>query len=143
MIEFNEARALEVFRILDDCYRNKKELYEHIVLPQDAGPLPSDDPVELANFYFFVAHFMRGGVVNDTQFEFFWHLFIDFPDFFYPAKVHENWSPPRILEAIKSVSAKINGNGRSRVGVLGVKIDEHLPHLHYNMGVVGHFWGGS
>lgn len=141
---FNEERAEKVFRVLDECYRQKRGLYQEVVLPQNQRPLPSRNQFEIAHWFFFAAHFMRGGVVNDTQFDFLWHLFRDFPDFYNPTEIHANWPPAKIAEgALRVVASKINTNGRGVAGVLGFKMEEHLAHLHCNAGILRHYWGGN
>ncbi len=141
---FDEERARKVFCVLDEYYRGKKGIYENVVLPQNQRPLPSQNSFEIAHWFFFASHFMRGGVVNDTQFDFFWHLFQDFPDFYNPVEIHANWPPAKIADkALKVVASKMNINGGSAAGVLGFKMEEHLKHLHRNAGILRHYWGGS
>lgn len=141
---FDEQKAGKVFQVLSNYYKNKEGLYGIVVLPQDARPLLSNEPKDIANWFFFIAHFMRGGVINDTQFDFFWCLFEEFPQFFNPAEIYDKWPPSQIYErALKFVASKININGKGLAGVLGFKAEEHLRHLHHNAGIVKYCWGNN
>ena len=67
-VEFNEKRAIAVFKILDEQWRQKFGVFEGVVLPQNRWPLPMKTDQEKANFLFYSAIFMRGAIISEDPF---------------------------------------------------------------------------
>ncbi len=139
-IIFDEKKAMQIFAILENLYRERSGLYGIVKLPQNTTPLPENNPQKLANWFFAVAHFMRGGVLSDTQTKIFRHLLDACPEIFDPEEIYQNWTPSKILETLKTIVPKFNGSAASPVGVLGFMLGEHLKNWHYNFSILRICW---
>jgi len=139
LISFNENQALKVFRILDECYRGGRGIFKGAVLPQDRWPSPLN-AVEHANWLFVIAHFMRGGAINDDQFKWFYKLFEAYPQIFNPSEVAKNWPPKKIEAALRKMAPEINGQTAKNAGTLSYKLQEHLINWHLNLNILHDCW---
>ena len=145
-IKFNEDRALKIFGILNRLWREKKGLYNNIILPQNAWPLLPKEPKQLANYLFFAALPMRGGVVSEDPFKWIWQLSQNFPTMFEPEIVAKEWPPEKIEGAVKRITPDIlngKGVGEKGAGALGYKIDQHSKAWYENSLVLSTYWGGD
>lgn len=136
---FNEKIALEVFRILDDAWANKKGIFSDIILPQDLwiskNLWKSFSEKDQANFLFYGSLPMRGGLVSEDPFKWLWALRQKFPEMFDPKIVSEKWSPEKIKKAFKSVTKELLngiGTGKKGGGALSYKMKQHAENWYKN-----------
>lgn len=144
-VEFDEKRAYEVFSILDKLWVNGEGVFKDILLPQDIWPIPNDDK-KLANYYFFCALAMRGGIISEDPFRWFYELLQRYPEMYDPKTVAEKWNPQKIESAIKEVTKIILGDnavGEKEVGVIGYKLDQHSQNWFANAKTLHENWGGD
>jgi len=144
-VKFNEERALEIFRILEKLWIEKTGIFKDVVLPQDYWPLPKDSK-DKANYFFFAALPMRGGVISEDPFKWIHQLNTGFPEMFNPEIVAKEWTPQRIEKAIKSVTPIVlNGQGINNkgVGIPGYKIEEHSRAWYENAVKLSTYWGND
>ncbi len=102
VIRFNEERALKLFAILSDYWRNKKGIFTDITLPQDRYQLPAD-PIAAARWFFFAAITQRGGVVSEDPFKWLWSLWEKYPEMYDPQVVAQQWTPELIARKFTEI----------------------------------------
>lgn len=145
-LAFNTSKAKEVFRILDAAWKNRSGIFKNAILPEDRWPAP-EDPKEHANWLFYAALPMRGGLVSESPFKWLFKLREIFPGLFEPETVAEKWTPERIKIAFAEASKEIlSGNGTGepeRAGVLAYKGEEYSRAWHENSLVLVRYWGGD
>lgn len=101
-IKFDEPRALEIFRILNDAWRDQTGIFKDVVLPQNQYPTPEEwtsffaDDRQRANWLLCVALTQRGGILSEVPFKLFWWLRNEFTEMFEPEIVAREWSPEKI-----------------------------------------------
>ncbi len=110
LLRFNEERALKLFTVLTDYWRNKKGIFTDITLPQDRYPLPAD-PIAAARWFFFAAITQRGGVVSEDPFKWLWSLWEAYPEVYDPHEVARSWTAEKIAEKFIQVVKAKNLNG--------------------------------
>lgn len=113
-VDFNEDKALAVFKILDEQWRKKFGIFKDIVLPQNRWPLPMKTDQEKANFLFYSAIFMRGAIISEDPFRFLVSFWESFPDFYDPKYVVSfKLKPNDIGDALIKVTPRLkNANGQ-------------------------------
>ena len=144
-VTFNEKRALKIFSILDNLWINKAEVFKDIVLPQDIFPMPKGER-EMANYLFFCALAMRGGVISEDPFRWFYEILQSYPELYDPKTVATEWNPDKIAGAISEMTKIIlngNGTGEKEAGVMGYKLDQHSKNWFNNAKVLHERWGGD
>lgn len=111
-VEFNEKRAIAVFKILDEQWRQKFGVFEGVVLPQNRWPLPMKTDQEKANFLFYSAIFMRGAIISEDPFRWLVSFWDALPNLYNPEFVISlKLEPDDIKTALTKISAKPwNGN---------------------------------
>jgi len=148
-VKFNEKIALDVFEILNDAWLNKKGVFKDVILPQNLW-IPDGwenlSNQEKANFFFFAALPMRGGLISEDPFKWLQTLWLMFPEFFDVKIVAETMSPDYMREAIKAVTNEIldgPGIGKLGGGSLSYKMEEHIPNWILNAKALYYRWGGN
>lgn len=144
-IKFNAERAEKVFFILDAGWRKRSGIFRNAILPQDRWPAP-EDPKKHANWLFYAALPMRGGLVSEDPFKWVFALKEKFPELFEPEAVVKQWTPEKIQNAFIEVSAEIlngNGVGETGAGALSYKAGEHSKAWFDNSSVLVKYWGGD
>lgn len=111
-INFNEDKALAVFKILDEQWRKKFGVFEGVVLPQNRWSLPMKTNREKANFLFYSAIFMRGAIISEDPFRGLGSLWESFPHIFDPKIViSKGLKSDDIKDALAKVLLKpLNGD---------------------------------
>lgn len=146
-VKFNEEIALAVFKIVGDLWREKKGIFENIVLPQERYMPAIYNDKDYANWLFYAALPMRGGLISEDPFKWLLALWEKFPEMFDPKIVSEKWSPDKIGEAFKVVTpAILNGNGtgeKGGAGALSYKMGEHSKAWYENSLSLHRYWGGD
>jgi len=105
-IKFDEPRALEIFKILNNGWRDRTGIFKDVILPQDQYPSPDEwdsffsDDRERANWLLCVALTQRGGILSEVPFKLFWWLRQRFPEMFEPEIVVKKWSPEKIEQKL-------------------------------------------
>ena len=125
-VEFNEERALAVFKILDEQWRQRFGVFKDIVLPQNRWPLPMKTNQEVANFLFYSAIFMRGAIISEDPFRGLRSLWESFPHIFDPKiVVYKELKSDDIKDALSKVLFKpLNGNSEPKKAFNLYKINE-------------------
>lgn len=145
-ITFNASRAKEVFGILDAAWKNRSGIFKNAILPEDRWLAPEDFK-EHANWLFYAALPMRGGLISESPFKWLFKIREIFPGLFEPETVVEKWTPERIKIAFAEASKEIlNGNGTGEpegAGVLSYKGEEHCKAWYENSLVLVRYWGGD
>ncbi len=113
-LRFNEDRALKLFAILTDYWRNKKGIFADITLPQDRYQLPAN-PIDAARWFFFAAITQRGGVVSEDPFKWLWSLWEKYPEMYDPQVVTHKWTPELIAEKFIEIVGVKKVVGQSEV----------------------------
>ena len=145
-IKFDEKVALEVFRIIADLWREKKGIFEGVILPQGRYVPKISNDKDYANWLFYAALPMRGGLISEDPFKWLLALWEKFPEMFDPKIVSEKWSPEKIGEAFKAVTPGIlngNGTGEKGAGALSYKMAEHPKAWYENSVNLHRYWGGD
>jgi len=155
LVKINEERAKEVFQILDDFWRAKRGVFSDVVLPQDAWPTPNiwqtgfKDDRDKANWLFYVALPMRGGVVSEVPFRLWWNLKIKRPELFDPnsasdfeAREIEKFLRNAIIENFKGDASKLKSM-RENGQPFGFGVSEHSKSWVHNSGILKKFWDGN
>lgn len=149
LLAFNEKTALEIFKILDFAWRNKQGVFKDAVLPEDLW-VPKEwdsfSDAEKANFLFFAALPMRGGLVSEDPFKWVCALRNKFPDLFNPRIVAVDFPPERIEESFRIITSEILSNGsigKSGGGSFGYQTAEHARHWHKNATALNSYWGAD
>jgi hypothetical protein len=145
-IIFNEQVALEVFNVLGKAWRKKEGIFRDIVLPQDRYPA-IDNPREYANWFFYCALPMRGGIISEEPFKLLWQARNEIPDLFEPEKVIRRWGPEEIEKLLRFLIVKRfsdgddlkNGGNKKK----GYKIDELARSWHRNSLALATHWGSN
>ena len=133
-VEFNEERALAVFRILSLEWRAKRGVFANVVLPQDRlRRLPRNNERKI-NFLFYSALFMRGGIISEDPFRWLIALYDAWPEYFNPEFiVRKGLTPDDIKKAFIAITPKVlaqnglvkrrkeNGSGQP----FAYKIEQH------------------
>jgi hypothetical protein len=97
-VEFDDERAKIIFGLLTEFWHLIRPF---IKLPQERLPLPKNaSPREIANYFFILAIFQRGGVISDTPSDAVHRVYMRRPDLFDPFEVVK-LSATEIEEAIK------------------------------------------
>lgn len=142
-MEFDEKKALAVFGAINKLWQQKKGIFTNYTLPEDRYPA-IENPREFANWLFFSALPMRGGVISDDPFKWMWELKKQYSEIFEPQIVAYSWTPEKIQLAFKRVtSAILNGNGIGKIGggSLSYKMAEHARNWHENASILTRYWG--
>lgn len=109
-VKFNEAIALKVFQVLDKAWRKRKGIFKNSILPQERWPakkeLSSLSKKDIANWLFYAALPMRGGLVSEDPFRLFWQLRKNCPEIFEPEIVAKKWSPEEVLKTLNKAGIK-------------------------------------
>jgi len=145
-VKFNEEIAFKVFKIIGDLWKDKKGIFEGVILPQDRYVPKCDSEKDEANWRFYAALPMRGGLVSEDPFKWLLALRERFPEMFDPKIVSEKWSPEKIGEAFKAVTPGIlngSGTGEKGAGALSYKMAEHPKAWYENSVVLHRYWGGD
>lgn len=107
IIKFNEEIALRVFSVLNEAWQEKSGIFKDAVLPQDRWPpkeeLSSLSEKDLADWLFYCALPMRGGLVSEDPFKIFWKLRKKYPEMFRPEIVAEKWTTEMIKKAFNEI----------------------------------------
>jgi len=144
-VNFDEKRAREVFQILENGWQRRNGIFNGIVLPQDRWDAPVDNR-EHANWLFYTALPMRGGIMSEEPFKWMWKLKQRFPELFEPAEIAGKWTLEKMKEAFIEVTAEIlngNGVGEMGAGALSWNMDEHIRSWHKNSVVLSRYWGSD
>ncbi len=154
-VEINKKRAKAVFRILDDFWRNQKGVFSNVVLPQDAWPTPDvwqtgfKNDRDKANWLFYVALPMRGGVISEVPFKLWWDLKAKRPELFDPFSAVgfkpselEKILTETIVETFKGGASKLK-SARENGQPFGYKIPEHARSWIHNSRVLRERWSGD
>ena len=72
-------KGREVFQILENGWQRRNGIFNGIVLPQDRWDAPVDNR-EHANWLFYAALPMRGGIMSEEPFKWMWKLKQRFPE---------------------------------------------------------------
>ena len=140
----DEARAAEVFSVLQKYWQNGVGIFSNIVLPQDRFPLP-EDSLEKAHFLFFSAIPMRGGVNSDDPF--LWMYVTDklFPELFSPNKAMLMTEKQIVSAFLKVTEVVLDGKGKGirHAGVMGYKLGEHARSWLKNAKNIVDNWSGN
>ena len=146
-VAFNEEIALKVFKIIDFAWRNKSGIFKDVILPQNLW-VPNGwehlSSREKANFFFFAALPMRGGLVSEDPFKWLCALWNRFPELFNPKTVAETLSPKYIEESFKTITSEIlegGGIGKLGGGSLSYKMEQHAQHWYENSVILNTWWG--
>lgn len=154
-IIFNDERAGEVFRIMDENYRQGKGVFKDLILPQHAVATPWLNKKQRANFLFFCAILMRGPVNSDDQFTWLNQLLLDFPRLFDPfyfssgSALQQKWDGEKIKEAFESATKSLfagriaQKTGRTNYGPFGANIEDHVRFWLHNGQVLEKIWDGD
>jgi hypothetical protein len=147
---FNEKRALEVFTILCNAWKNKDWIFENVVLPEDQFKQYIDaaqlDPIGHAHWLFIASLPQRGGVMAEDPFAPLWHLFVKDPGLFDPKTVAREWSIEKIIAAIQSVAplvTKGESTGERDAGAMGYKLDQHAKAWYGNCQMITERFDGN
>ncbi|HPN54373.1 MAG TPA: hypothetical protein PLB52_00410 [Candidatus Moranbacteria bacterium] len=144
---FDNKKALKVFRILDREWRAQKDVFENIVLPQDRLKFSRD-----ANFLFYAALFMRGGIISEDPFRWICVLYDENPEYFDPNYiVDEGIEEADLQKAFLKITPKVlaqNGHvyGRKENGSgnpFAYKIDQHTKAWITNSYFLVDKWNGN
>ena len=147
---FDEVRALEVFTILCEQWKNRSWLFQDIVLPEDQfGVWMKDASRELhAHWLFISALPQRGGVMAEDPFTPLWALFRKSPGLFDPKEFidPQRWTVRKITNAIQRVSPLIGKSkpvGDRKAHALGYKLEQHATAWKHNMAMIANRFDGS
>ena len=135
-----------MFQILNDFWTNKRGVFKDVVLPQDlwvpdGWECLSDQ--EKANFFFFAAVPMRGGLISEDPFKWLQKLWTMFPEFFDVKIVSEILTPDYMRRSIQAVTNELldgPGIGQNGAGSLSYKMEEHIPNWIANAKALHHWW---
>lgn len=144
-IEFDKKKAFEIFHLLQDGWFSKTGIFNDVVLPQDRWSAPINER-EHANWLFYAALPMRGGVISEDPFKWMWRVKQEFPELFEPEEVIKKWPVEKIKEIFIGVTTEIlNGNGIGEIGAgaFSWKIDEHIRAWRENSQTLLTYWGGD
>ncbi len=103
-IIFNEQRALQVFTILDELWKNNRWPFNDILLPDEM--IVRSPGVLQQNALFFAALFMRGGVISEDPIRLVNQLLGDHPFVFDPSLVKE-MTERQLVDLFEEASVKI------------------------------------
>ncbi|MEK7555339.1 MAG: hypothetical protein AAB516_00755 [Patescibacteria group bacterium] len=146
MIKFNEKIAVRVFGILAEIWHKKKGIFSKVVLPQDIYLPKFKNNRDMANWFFYSALPMRGGLISEDPMKWLFALYKANPEIFNPVEVSVKWNAEKILDAFKNVTSGIingNGKGKNGGGALSYKMDEHARAWYENSVVLSKYWGGD
>lgn len=147
-IKFNTRRALEIFRLLDHLWRDKEGIFKNIVLSQNRWPEP-EKQIELANYLFCAALFMRGARNSDDPFRWLSKLWQQVPQMFNPTIVARDWPPERIQETIRTITPEIlkvlkqEDRLKNGAGALGYKLEDSAKFWHRNLTLLAQYWDSN
>ncbi len=145
-VHFNEKRALEVLPILADLWRRREGVFKGERLPQELWEVKGD-PEDVARYYFYASHTMRGGIVSEDPFRWILSLREHFPDAFRPHEVAQLWTPNKLKLAAQEITKHMIVDGvryeTKGTGALGFKFDELAEHWCHNSKVIADNWGGN
>lgn len=103
-IIFNEQRALQVFTILDELWKNNQWPFDDILLPDEM--IVRSPGVLQQNALFFASLFMRGGVISEDPIRLINQLLGDHPFVFDPSLVKE-MTERQLVDLFEEASVKI------------------------------------
>lgn len=144
-IKFDEERAISVFKILENLYKQKNGIFKEVVLPQNRVEALKDEK-EHANFLFYASLLMRGGINSDDPFKWLGLLRVKFPEMFKPEIVAKRFTTEKIIGAFKEITFQIlngNGTGKNGGGALSYKMKEHAQNWYENSVVLVNYWDGD
>lgn len=140
---FDEDRALEVFTLLCDHWRNQTWLFENIVLPEDQFTEWMDGvSPELKSHWLYISALpQRGGVMAEDPFTPLWALFKTHQGLYRPEEFlkPKKWTVKKITNAIMEVSPSIGkskSTGEKQAHALGYKLEQHAAAWKHNMTLV-------
>ncbi len=146
-MKFDEETGFEVFKIIGDLWKEKRDIFGGVVLPQDRYVPKIYDDKNYANWLFYAALPMRGGLISEDPFKWLLALWESFPEMFDPKSISEKWSPEKIGEAFRLVTpAILKGNGtgeKGGAGALSYKMGEHPKAWYENSLTLHRYWGGD
>jgi len=145
IVSFDEKRALAVFRILEPLWLKKEGIFREIILPQDIWRPPTENDKELANWLFYAALPMRGGVISEDPFRWLYHLRIHHPKLFVPREARFT-TIEEIKEAFRDATIHVLGKDHPSVGTAGVmeyKMGEHPEAWKHNSTVLDVYLAGQ
>ncbi len=148
----DENRAFQIFSILEPLWKNRTGIYKGVNLSEDLYPVQIQDPVKLANYFFYCAIPQRGGVNSDSSFRWTQKMYQLFPEMFDPfvmaAKYKRRPGATKkwLVRNIQTATKEILGNegiGLNGCGPFGYKIDEHLETWCLNSVALAEGWHGN
>jgi hypothetical protein len=110
-VRFNEEIALEVFGILDRTWREKIGIFKDAVLalPQNRYSIKKSFPLlsdrDFANWFFFLALPMRGGIKSDYATKLWLQIISKYPSLIHIETVVRDWPPKRIIKTLQEFNA--------------------------------------
>lgn len=127
-VDFNEDRALAVFKILDEQWRKKIGVFEGIILPQNRWPLPMKTNQEKANFLFYSAIFMRGAIISEDPFKFLVSFWESCPNLYNPKFViSQKLEPNDIANILMNIMPKSrNGSNELKNAFNLYKVEQFM-----------------
>ncbi len=97
-IRFDEKRALEVFKQLDELWGTREvtnNIFTGVILPQDMYPAPADR-LECALWFFYLALTQRGGIISESPFQLLSFVKKECPELFIPEAVVKDWNGEKV-----------------------------------------------
>ena len=127
-VDFNEDKALAMFKILDEQWRKKTGVFEGVVLPQDRWLLPMKTNQEKANFLFYSAIFMRGAIISEDPFRFLVSFWESSPKLYDPKFIiSQELGPSDIANVLMNIMPKSrNGNGNLKNAFNLYKVEQRI-----------------
>jgi hypothetical protein len=143
---FNEKIAKKVFGILNEVWKERQGIFKGIVLPQDQWPITQSDPKTIANWFFYAALPMRGGIISEAPFTWFWEAQKIYPEMFDPSEIANNWSVEKITQVMTEIGQKMfNPKTVSKWDAekFGYKMREHVNSWYHNSHVLSEKFDGD
>lgn len=152
-VVFDKGRAREVFTVLTAAYAERQGIFGQVVLPQDRWPPAKERHLlgngkELANWFFFVALPMRGGVLSEEPFKVWWELRKEAPELFTPELIVREWSAADIEKILKRTVRRRKNGGELTLAdedgeIAGYKTGEHADSWYNNAAALLRRWDGD
>ncbi|MBI4099324.1 hypothetical protein HY442_02260 [Candidatus Parcubacteria bacterium] len=147
---FNERRALEVFRVLADCWEHRDDplrggFYAGLTAPQQiyTPSVLRADPIKLGQYLFFQSLTMRGGINSDDAFRSTRILWEHHPHLFDPHIVAA-MPEAKFFRAIREVARDFQGaDSEKGAGTYSYKLEEHVDNWRENAGTLIRIFDGD
>lgn len=146
LMRFDNKKALELFKILEDYWSRKKGFCAGLTAPQIEF-FPEElrgDLKRMGQWFFFMSIPMRGGINSSDAFKFVFELHGQHPDLFDAAAVMK-MMPRDISERTKKVALRLKqgASGFKEEGTFSYQSGHHAEIWIHNASVLSEHWGGD